>query len=124
MKPTQTCDPQVLTAWAERMARFVKQLDPNHMVAVGNEGFFDREHDDWFYNGSEGTDQDALAALDDIDFLTFHLYYSSPHPLGPRRGLEPAVRPGPTRPGQRTRQACLLEEIGMDSQSHRSDTPR
>ena len=70
----QGCNPDVLTAWIDEMSAFVKSIDPNHMVTWGGEGTFNRESDDWTYNGSDGGDFDAELALSNIDFGVFHSY--------------------------------------------------
>lgn len=56
------------------MSTFIKSLDPNHLVTWGGEGGFNRESDDHFYNGGDGTDFDAEIALPNIDFGVFHSY--------------------------------------------------
>ena len=56
------------------MSAFVKELDPNHLVTWGGEGGFNRESDDWAYNGADGGDFDAEIAIDTIDFGVFHTY--------------------------------------------------
>lgn len=67
--------PQVLTRWVAEMSSFIKQLDPNHMVALGDEGFFNWERgEDRFYDGSASLDFDAILSLPTIDFGTYHLY--------------------------------------------------
>lgn len=72
-----SCNTQTITSWVQEMSAYVKSLDQNHMVSVGDEGFFNnRDSGDWIYNGSEGVDFDALLALSNIDFGTFHLYPS------------------------------------------------
>lgn len=63
-----------ITAWAAEMTSYVKSVDRNHMVAVGDEGFFNRKKTDWAYNGSLGVDHDRLTALPHVDFGTYHLY--------------------------------------------------
>ena len=75
-KPTSgNCTTETLTDWTDEMSTYIKQLDPNHMVAVGDEGFFNRSGEsDWTYNGSEGVDHEALLSLPNIDFGTYHLY--------------------------------------------------
>ena len=54
----------LLIEWVRDMSRWIKQHDPNHLLAVGDEGFF----------GKHGVDCDALLQVPDIDFGTFHLY--------------------------------------------------
>ena len=64
-----------ITSWANVMAGYIKSIDTNHMVSVGDEGFFNRGNAaDWAYNGEGGVDHEALTALHDIDFASFHLY--------------------------------------------------
>jgi mannan endo-1,4-beta-mannosidase len=67
-------DMSTLTSWANEMSAFIKSIDPNHMVAVGDEGFLNGGKNDWFYEGQMGVDNQALASLPSIDFGTYHLY--------------------------------------------------
>jgi mannan endo-1,4-beta-mannosidase len=67
-------DKGTITDWAAEMSKYVKSLDPNHMVAVGDEGFLDGGGDHWTYKANDGVDHAALTALPHIDFGTFHLY--------------------------------------------------
>jgi len=70
-----TCTQQTLINWAGEMSTYVKSIDPNHMVSVGDEGFLDwGRGGDWPYNGTDGVDHEALTSLPNIDFGTFHLY--------------------------------------------------
>ncbi len=68
------CDPRHLTAWADEMSAFIRSLDPNHMIAVGDEGFFDDGGKHWTHKGDDGADHVALTSLPNVDFGTFHLY--------------------------------------------------
>lgn len=74
-----------VTLWADEMSTYIKDvLDPNHLIALGDEGSFDNR-EDWdyeqqaqhIYDGSEGVDFEAVLALDNIDFGTYHLYPES-----------------------------------------------
>jgi mannan endo-1,4-beta-mannosidase len=56
------------------MSDYIKSIDPNHMISVGSEGYFNKNSDDWAYNGADGIDSEALLKLSNIDFGTFHLY--------------------------------------------------
>nr|AHK22783.1 GH5 mannanase [Achaetomium sp. Xz8] len=69
-----TCNPAVLSGWIAEMSAYVKTLDRNHLVTWGGEGGFNRESDDWAYNGADGGDFDHELALESIDFGVFHSY--------------------------------------------------
>jgi mannan endo-1,4-beta-mannosidase len=72
---SEDCTADTLTSWVKEMSAQIKSLDPNHMVAVGDEGFFNRAGGSGEqYNGKDGADHEAFLALDSIDFGTFHLY--------------------------------------------------
>lgn len=68
------CTPELMTEWIDEMSTYIKQLDPRHLVTWGGEGGFNRESDDWAYNGENGGDFDEELALPNIDFGTFHSY--------------------------------------------------
>ncbi|PLN85681.1 glycoside hydrolase superfamily [Aspergillus taichungensis] len=68
------CTPELMTEWIDEMSTYIKQLDPRHLVTWGGEGGFNRESDDWAYNGENGGDFDEEIALPNIDFGTFHSY--------------------------------------------------
>ena len=69
-----------LTKWVADRAAFVKSIDPNHMVAVGDEGYFNwKNSTDYIYDGDSGGDFEGTLRLPNIDFGTFHLY---PEPWG------------------------------------------
>lgn len=70
------CKPSMLDQWVDDLSSYIKSLDPNHLVAAGDEGFF-AGGDSSGYDGSEGVDHAALLALNHIDFGTFHLYPES-----------------------------------------------
>ena len=64
-----------LTNWVAEMSAFLKQIDPNHLVGVGDEGFLRRAGSpDWTYDGSQGADFEAFMDIPTIDFGAFHLY--------------------------------------------------
>ncbi len=68
-------DENTITNWAREMAEHVRSIDPNHLIAMGDEGFFWRDGEsNGFYAGADGVDHDALLAIDDIDYGTYHLY--------------------------------------------------
>lgn len=67
-------DKTTITTWADEMSGYIKSLDPNHMVSVGDEGFLDGGGTHWAYAANDGVDHKALTGLEHIDFGTFHLY--------------------------------------------------
>lgn len=67
-------DKHTLTTWASEMSSYIKSLDANHLVSVGDEGFLDGGGEHWAYRANDGVDHAALTALPNIDFGTFHLY--------------------------------------------------
>jgi mannan endo-1,4-beta-mannosidase len=72
-----TCTADTLVSWAGEMSTFVKSLDSNHMVSVGDEGFHPGQAgpaNSWPYNITDGVDHTRLTALPNIDFGTYHLY--------------------------------------------------
>ena len=67
--PTST-----ITNWAAEMSAYVKSLDPNHMVGLGEQGYFSRGPGDWKFSGVTGTSFDDLIQIDTLDWGSFHLY--------------------------------------------------
>jgi mannan endo-1,4-beta-mannosidase len=63
-----------LTTWANEMSTFIKSLDPNHLVSVGDEGFLNGGGQHWTYKAHDGVDHAALLDLPEVDFGTFHMY--------------------------------------------------
>ncbi|HVU68337.1 MAG TPA: cellulose binding domain-containing protein [Ktedonobacteraceae bacterium] len=74
---SSSCTTTTITTWANTMSTYVKSIDANHLVSVGDEGFFNQGGSDWPYAGGEGVDDAALDALPNIDFITYHLYPTS-----------------------------------------------
>ena len=70
------CKVDSTTAWADEMSTYIKSIDKNHLVSVGDEGFF-AKGGGYGYDGSDGVDHAALLALPHIDFGTYHLYPDS-----------------------------------------------
>lgn len=67
-----------LINWTKEMSEYVKSIDSNHLVAIGDEGFFKRDgvtyNWDYDYTGGAGVDWDKLVAIPTIDYGTYHLY--------------------------------------------------
>jgi len=69
------CTTTTLTSWANDISTFIKSLDRNHLVTLGDEGWFNEANTtDFAYDGSNGIDFVANLKLENLDFGTFHLY--------------------------------------------------
>ena len=79
------CGNNIVYNWASEMSAYIKSIDSNHMVSLGDEGFFnyDRQTDtlptgadsnSWIWWGSEGMDFEKLIGIGTIDFATPHIY--------------------------------------------------
>lgn len=73
------CDTSVITNWVKTTSAYIKSLDPNHMVCIGDEGFglAGGTPNDFQYSDGSGTDFSTNLAISTIDFGTFHLYPES-----------------------------------------------
>ncbi|TFK74044.1 glycoside hydrolase family 5 protein [Pluteus cervinus] len=68
-----SCTPATITAWAKEMTAYIKSIDSNHLVGVGDEGFFNQPGAPTYpYQGGDGIDFDANLAISTVDFGTFH----------------------------------------------------
>lgn len=56
---------QLGRAWISEMSTYVQSIDPNHLVASGNEGFAD---------GHAGSNPEMEMTISSIDFATWHTY--------------------------------------------------
>lgn len=76
------CKDNILYNWAKEMSEYVKSVDPNHMVALGDEGFYNKPYgyyneyttSNYAFYGAEGVDFEKLMTIDTLDFGTPHLY--------------------------------------------------
>jgi mannan endo-1,4-beta-mannosidase len=110
-------DAALLLRWADEMSKAIKKLDGNHLVAVGDEGFFNRL---WpakeFYDGSHGADFDQFLQLEAIDFGTLHLYpWDQPDAFGSKWIRQHAGA------GARWNKPVVLEEYGWLDRAKRND---
>ena len=72
------CDTSVLTNWATTASAYVKSLDSNHLVALGDEGFAPSAGDGSYpFQTVEGVDFAANLAIKTLDYGTAHTYPSS-----------------------------------------------
>ncbi|QRW07870.1 Cellulase (glycosyl hydrolase family 5 protein) [Ceratobasidium sp. AG-Ba] len=73
-----TCLTTTITEWATEMSAYIKSIDSNHLVAIGDEGFYDQPNGpNYPYQGGEGIDFNADLKIPSIDFGTFHAYPGS-----------------------------------------------
>lgn len=108
--PRPGCTAATITTWAATMSTHIKQIDPNHLVGVGDEGFYCTPGaPDWTENCSEGVDTLALTNLSTIDYMSLHLY---PDPWGktPDWGTSWIIRH--IRDGHDLNKPVLLGEFG------------
>lgn len=72
------CDTDVIVQWATSISQYVKQLDANHLVTLGDEGLGLSTGDGSYpYTYGEGTDFAKNIQIKTLDFGTFHLYPDS-----------------------------------------------
>jgi mannan endo-1,4-beta-mannosidase len=73
------CATSVITNWATTTSAYIKSLDSNHMVTIGDEGFGLNGGSDTSYPFTTGPGLNFTAnlAIPHIDFGTYHLYPSS-----------------------------------------------
>jgi mannan endo-1,4-beta-mannosidase len=73
-----SCDPSVIYNWAATTSKYIKSLDSNHMVTLGDEGFMNGGGDGSYpYTKAEGLDFVKNLDIATLDFGTFHMYPSS-----------------------------------------------
>jgi mannan endo-1,4-beta-mannosidase len=73
--PSSSCTTSTITNWVNTMSAYVKSLDSNHLVALGDEGFLKVSGtNEYVRNGGAGVDFQANLKLSSIDFGTFHMY--------------------------------------------------
>ncbi|KIK62666.1 glycoside hydrolase family 5 protein [Collybiopsis luxurians FD-317 M1] len=75
------CSISTISTWAAEMSAFIKSIDSNHLVAIGDEGFINDPGNPIFvYQGSSpslGIDFATNLNISTLDFGTFHLYPDS-----------------------------------------------
>ncbi|KAJ3967454.1 glycoside hydrolase [Lentinula raphanica] len=76
-----TCSISTISTWVEEMSAYIKSIDSNHLVAIGDEGFINDPGNPIFvyqgYSPSLGIDFAANLNISTLDFGTFHLYPDS-----------------------------------------------
>jgi len=105
------CATSVITNWATGISAYIKSLDPNHMVTMGEEGFGLNGGSDTSYpfTNGPGTNFTNDLAIPDIDFGTMHLYPSS---WGEADTWGPSWITDHDTVGQALNKPVILEEYG------------
>ena len=106
---------QTLIAWVDEMSRFIRSLDANHLIAVGDEGYFRHQLSggNALFNGRYGVSCEELLGVGLVDFGTCHLY---PQQMG--AGHDPVefglmwIREH-QQAAERANKPMLLEEYGV-----------
>ncbi|KDR68366.1 hypothetical protein GALMADRAFT_231330 [Galerina marginata CBS 339.88] len=77
---SSACNTALITNWAKQISSYIKSLDSNHMVTMGDEGWFtaaDGFGSTYPYQGGEGIDWTNNLKISTIDYGTIHLYPGS-----------------------------------------------
>ncbi|KAF7291904.1 Mannan endo-1,4-beta-mannosidase F [Mycena indigotica] len=119
---SSSCTPTTITTWASNISAYIKSIDSNHLVALGDEGFFNQPNNsDWNYRGTMGVDFAANMKISTLDFGTFHLYpipwgESNYGPWGQQWIIDHATVMNSTN------KPVIIEEFGVTSSSTRNAT--
>ena len=105
------CATSVLTNWIRASSNYVRSLDSDHMIAIGDEGFGLSGDGSYPYQFSEGLDFAANLALPNVSFGTLHLY---PKSWGTTNDWGNAWISTHAAACKKAGKPCLLEEYGVD----------
>lgn len=117
--PIKDCNTDTITKWMDEIASFIHEEDPNHLVSSGIEGLgltppAGVDPNTYVYSYYEGTDYEAISALDSIDYNTVHMY-----PVG--WGMKDYANDGVTWINQhaeadrKANKPCVIEEWGLST---------
>ncbi|KAJ7698350.1 mannanase [Mycena rosella] len=119
---SSSCTVSTITNWASTISSFIKSIDSNHLVGLGDEGFFNEPgNSDYMYQGSAGIDFAANLKISTLDFGTFHMYpqswsESNTVPWGQQWITDHATSM------KSTNKPVIMEEFGITSSSTRNAT--
>lgn len=104
-----------ILSWTWEMASLIKSKDPNHLVSVGDQGYFLHSHSSGndLFDGSHGVSYEHLLGVGPVDFGTFHMY-----PQDMAKGEDPGdfgrMWIGEhVAAAQRANKPAVLEEYGL-----------
>ncbi len=123
-EPRCESDPSgdTLVNWAKEMSTYIKGMDGRHLVAVGDEGFYNYPgNPDWARAGVSGVDWKRLIALPNIDYGTLHLY---PNDWGKTADWSVQWIKDHIRDGHAANKPVVLEEYGWRDLMTRDDIYR
>lgn len=71
-----SCTSATITQWAKDISQFIKSIDSNHLVALGDEGFYEGGDSSggYPYNAGEGINFVTNLGISSLDFGTAHMY--------------------------------------------------
>ena len=88
--PSPNCNSTTLTKWVDEISLFIKSIDKKHLVAIGDEGFFDNQATNGYpsakeypnaysniFDGTSGMDFYTNGKLPGVDILGIHSYLDS-----------------------------------------------
>lgn len=105
------CATSVLTNWIRASSNYIRSLDSDHMIAIGDEGFGLSGDGSYPYQFGEGLDFAANLALPNVSFGTLHLYPSS---WGTTNDWGNAWITAHAAACKKANKPCLLEEYGVE----------
>lgn len=71
------CNTTIIYNWATEISQYIKSLDPDHLVTLGDEGFGLPGDGSYPYTYGEGVDWQKNLDIETLDFATFHIYPDS-----------------------------------------------
>lgn len=109
------CATSVITEWARKTSAYIKSLDQNHMVTIGDEGFGMADSDTSYpFQYVEGIDWETNLKISTIDFGTAHLY---PDQWGQSASWGSYWITAHAKAAARAGKPFLFEEYGYSSKS-------
>lgn len=105
--------------WVGEMSAFVKSLDSNHLLALGDEGFLlHADTNDPLYDGRYGVDGEAILNFGQIDFGTYHFY---PSAMGHANDFGDTWVKDHVESGARANKPTIMEEYGLETAAERDE---